>query len=44
MDPSGVGAGSMAWLPKTALRDPLGRVPSALRMALLRCTAAVVRL
>jgi hypothetical protein len=30
--PSGVGAGSMAWLPKTALRDPLGRVPSALRI------------
>ena len=29
---SGVGAGSMAWLPKTALRDPLGRVPSALRI------------
>jgi hypothetical protein len=30
MAPSGVGAGIMAWLPKTALRDPLGRVPSAL--------------
>lgn len=28
----GVGAGSMAWLPTTARRDPLGRVPSALRI------------
>lgn len=28
--PFGVGAESMAWLPKTALRDPLGRVPFAL--------------
>jgi hypothetical protein len=28
----GVGAGSMAWLPTTALRVPRGRVPSALRI------------
>jgi hypothetical protein len=33
---AGVGAESMARLPETALRDPLGRVPCALRISALR--------
>jgi hypothetical protein len=42
MAPFGVGAESMAWLPKIALRDPLGRVPSALWIGAVACSLRVV--